>query len=358
MKALFRKLWFLCRGYVSSFAHRREGSVGFPIDFVITWVDGSDPRWLELKQRYSNDGTAEGESGECRYRDYGIFKYWFRAVETYAPWVNKVYLVTCGQVPSWLNLDHPKLVLVRHEDYINPDFLPTFNSRAIELNFHRIKGLSEHFVYFNDDMFLTGPVSPEDFFTTNGDPKLRCIAKPVVCDPWNGLWSYQFFRMIGLMKDRDWTNGIERHPEKWFSHKWGARGIMYNWGAYLHDYPLGMEFSHVGQPVRKATVGKIWEQFREQAEETSKHRFRAWNDLSQFIFLLFEIASDSWSPDHMHSEYIEFQETEKLQSALFDSTIKQICLNDTYRNVGFESRVKRILDLFERKFPGKCSLEY
>ena len=68
-------------------------------------------------------------------------------MEQYAPWVNKVYLVTNGTFPEWVNAECPKLVLVRHEDYIPEKFLPTFSSHTIELNMDKIPGLSEHFVY-------------------------------------------------------------------------------------------------------------------------------------------------------------------------------------------------------------------
>ena len=132
------------------------------IDFVVTWVDGNDPEWRKQKNEYSPKKTEEADA--CRYRDMDIFNYWFRAVETYAPWVNKVYLVTWGHLPTWLNTNHPKLVVVKHEDYIPEEYRPTFSSRPIELNFHRIQGLSEHFVTFNDDTIINAPITPEFFF--------------------------------------------------------------------------------------------------------------------------------------------------------------------------------------------------
>lgn len=89
-----------------------------------------------------------------RYRDYGTFNYWFRMVEMHAPWVNNIYLITNGQRPKWLNVNHPKLKWVRHEEFIPKEYLPTFNASAIEMNIHRIDGLSENFVLFNDDMYL------------------------------------------------------------------------------------------------------------------------------------------------------------------------------------------------------------
>ena len=85
-----------------------------------------------------------------RYRDWEILKYLFRSIENFAPWVNNVYFVTCGHLPAWLNTECPKLQIVSHKDFIPEKYLPTFNSHSIEWNFHRIKNLSEHFVYFND----------------------------------------------------------------------------------------------------------------------------------------------------------------------------------------------------------------
>ncbi|MDE5761203.1 MAG: Stealth CR1 domain-containing protein, partial [Bacteroides sp.] len=135
------------------------------IDFVITWVDMNDPKWQTEFSRYSGnkDNTKNGVS-EARFRDNGFLKYWFRGVEKFAPWVRKVHFVTCGHYPNWLNLNAPKLHFVKHSDYIPLKYLPTFNSHTIELNMHHIEGLSNRFVYFNDDFFLIDNVSPERFF--------------------------------------------------------------------------------------------------------------------------------------------------------------------------------------------------
>ena len=143
------------------------------IDFVITWVDGNDPAWKTQKMHYLSelsDRDTIAKQGDYRFRDWELLHYWFRAVEKYAPWVRKIHFVTCGQIPEWMNVEHPKLHLVQHSDYIPMEYLPTFNSHTIEVNFHRIEGLAEQFVYFNDDTFLTREVTPEDFFI-NGLPK-------------------------------------------------------------------------------------------------------------------------------------------------------------------------------------------
>ena len=143
------------------------------IDFVVAWVDGNDLVWREKKAQY--DGSIntfkEGMNSEKSYREWGTFKYWFRGVEKFAPWVNKIYLVTDQQKPSWLDINSEKLVLVDHAEIICNDYLPVFSANPIESNIHRIPGLSEHFVFFNDDMYLTAPVEPIDFFSEDGLPK-------------------------------------------------------------------------------------------------------------------------------------------------------------------------------------------
>ena len=87
-----------------------------------------------------------------------------RSIEKFAPWIRHIFLVTSGQVPYWLNIEHPKLTVITHEEiFPNKSHLPTFSSPAIESHLHRIKGLAQHFVYFNDDVMLGGPLHPEDF---------------------------------------------------------------------------------------------------------------------------------------------------------------------------------------------------
>ena len=153
------------------------------IDFVVTWLDSNDSEWQKEYEFYKT--KEKGDMSKARFRDMNLFRYWFRSVETYAPWVNKVFLITNGKFPDWINKNNPKLVLVKHEDYIPKEFLPTFNSITIELHMHKIKGLSEHFVYFNDDMILNAPVTP-DYYFKEGLPcdlnKETCFNVPIYTD--------------------------------------------------------------------------------------------------------------------------------------------------------------------------------
>ena len=129
-----------------------------PIDFVIIWVDGNDKEWRAEKDKY-DDKPISTSNSEVRFRDWDNLQYWFRGVEKYAPWVRKIHFITWGHLPTWLNTEHPKLHIVRHEDYIPNEYLPVFNSNVLEIYMHKIEGLSEEFVYFNDDIFLSRSVN-------------------------------------------------------------------------------------------------------------------------------------------------------------------------------------------------------
>lgn len=141
------------------------------MDAVITYVDGLDPKWQE-----DYKCTVGGDLRAKRFRDWGTLKYLLRGIQTYMPFIRNVYLVVAreSQVPEWVNRENLKVIL--HSDIIPERFLPTFNSTAIELYLHKIPGLDEEFVYFNDDFFPVKPCSPEDFFVSG-----KAVVKFHVC---------------------------------------------------------------------------------------------------------------------------------------------------------------------------------
>ena len=129
------------------------------MDAVITYVDNLDPQW---QQEYASF-AGEAQLGK-RYRDWGTLKFLLRGIQDYMPFVHNVYLVVSGesQLPAWAK--RPDLRIVLHKDIIPQEYLPLFNSCSIEMFLHRIPGLAEEFLYFNDDMFPLAPCSREDFF--------------------------------------------------------------------------------------------------------------------------------------------------------------------------------------------------
>ena len=141
------------------------GIVRPPIDAVYTWVDSSDPKWLGLWRTAFPDRDFDLD----RFSNHDELKFSMRSLNKYAPWLNKIYIVSNCSPPPWLSLEHPKIFWVEHSSiFPEASMLPTFNSHAIESCLHRISGLSEKFIYLNDDFFLGQPCLPGDFFDEYG----------------------------------------------------------------------------------------------------------------------------------------------------------------------------------------------
>ena len=191
------------------------------IDIVVLWVDGSDPEFIREKQAVTGHVSDLNQEidGEQRYRDYGIFNYWFRMIEKHAPWVNNVYLITNGQKPKWLNLEHPKLKFVTHMEFMPKEYLPTYNSAAIELNLHRIEGLSENYLYFNDDMYLIRDSHPSDFYK-NGQPKLLAVYDALV--PWSPFTNTYHNNVELIYRHFPNKKALKSSPWKFFNFRYGS----------------------------------------------------------------------------------------------------------------------------------------
>ncbi|MFF3872860.1 stealth family protein [Streptomyces sp. NPDC001978] len=153
------------------FAEPGIDEVRFPIDVVYTWVDGDDPA-MAAKRRahleFSDNVIAARETGASRYTSHDELKYALRSLDMYAGFIRHVYLVTDAQIPAWLDPDTEGLTVVDHQVILPAGALPVFNSHAIESRLHHIPGLSEHYLYFNDDVFINRPVRAEHFFHGNG----------------------------------------------------------------------------------------------------------------------------------------------------------------------------------------------
>ena len=136
------------------------------IDLVYLWVDGSDPEWLAKKNSYLPDDRQlpPDVAGTCRYVENDELRYSLRSAERFAPWIRRIFIVTDDQTPRWLDTENPRVQVVFHRDFIPAEVLPLFNSAALEWFLPDIPGLSEHFLYANDDMFFGAPVDPGFFF--------------------------------------------------------------------------------------------------------------------------------------------------------------------------------------------------
>lgn len=329
------------------------------IDFVITWVDGEDPKWIQSKNEYLNELMVDSklDSRSNRYRDMDVLKYWFRGVEKNAPWVNKVYFVTCGQKPDWLNENYEKLVLVNHSDYIPKEYLPTFNSNAIEIYMHRIKGLSNKFVYFNDDMFLMNKVSPCDFFKND----IPCDS--MAFHPIEPLYNDKKFYITLcnnieiINKYFDFKNYIKKNISKVFSIKQGSHLPITLALACLSSF-RGFYTYHSPIPYLKDTFEEVWKNESEVLTSTLSSRFRDnENNINHWLFQFWQFASGNfYQRRSSFGKYIEISD-ECIDKELLFGKSKTLCINDSDEECDFEKAKNRLKELFEKKYPQKSKFE-
>ena len=338
----------------------------YSVDFVITWVDGNDPEWQKEMQRYKG---SIGDTRARRYREWGTLPYWFRGVEKCAPWVNKVFFITCGHLPKWLNVNHPKLEVINHSDYIPAQWLPTFSSRPIDMNFHRIKGLSEHFVYFNDDMFLLRPVQKKDFFE-NGLPCDAAIQDVVVPkgDDGNGgqlrediLFTPVFYDTVVLNRHFDKKKVIKENRGKWFTPKY-KRQLAKNFFLNSWNYFTGFHTTHLPYSYLKDTYRELWEKEAEVLSRACEHKFRTGTDVNHFIFSYWQFAKGTFTPrDLSIGGLMNILNDEKKNQLLYDTIRLQkksiLCVNDRYSGDNYEEVNKCLMSSFESVFPEKSSFE-
>lgn len=333
---------------------------GGEIDFVIIWVDGSDPEWLAEKAKYAP--PADTDNRPERYRDWGLLPYWFRGVEKFAPWVRKIHFVTWGHIPKWLNTAHPKLNIVRHEDYIPEKYLPTFSSHTIELNLHRIEGLSENFVYFNDDMFLTAPVSQETFFK-NGLPCDSAVLN-VHC--------YSPDLPIQMIAIND-TGVINRHfkiketikaaPMKWLDPLYGKMLIRTIPLMFCPRFP-GFYQHHLPSSLKRSTLETVWSAEPDILDRTCTNKFRSMYDVNQWVFREWQLANNGFCPRSLKTGKCFFPdrdgmgEFERAAALIAKGKKKLVCINDCpLTEEEFMTCSQILRDGFERSLPEKSEFE-
>ncbi len=142
------------------------------LDLVYLWCDDADTEWSELRKKYMPKEKLDKQiTCKGRFVQNDELKYSLRSVEKYMPWVKNIYIVSNCKMPQWLNVNHPKIKIIK-ESFLLGKYAPVFNSNAIETFLADIDGLSENFIYMNDDNLLAAPVKPADLIDNNG--KIIC----------------------------------------------------------------------------------------------------------------------------------------------------------------------------------------
>ena len=328
------------------------------IDFVMPWVDGSDETWRKEKKNYLP--AKQDDDGEERFRDWENLKYWFRGVEKYAPWVRKIHFITWGHLPEWMDTSHPKLHLVKHEDYIPKQFLPTFNSHTIELNLHRIKGLSEHFVYFNDDIFLLRQLRRQDFFR-NGKPCDMLAFQPVIANPKNPVMSHIFLNnALVLAKHFEKRMNVRKQPGSYFKPGYPPLYFFYNLLELAFPQYTGFYTVHGPAAFCKSTFEELWEKEPEILTASSSHRFRSGEDVNQYLMREWQKLGGHFCPRNITRNFAYFNvksENPGLVRTIERRKADIICINDANVPIDFERAKKQVNDALERVLPEKSGFE-
>ena len=327
------------------------------IDFVVTWVDGNDIEWQKERNKYA--GKDPEDLADYRFRDWDLLRYWFRGVEKFAPWVSKVYFVTNGQKPDWLNVNCEKLVWVKHEDYIPQEYLPTFNSHTIEHNLHRIKELSDKFVYFCDDMFIINEMKKNDFYEEN-TPRLRACFDAIAIP--NETYEHIVLNDVQLINRhcKDCKDIVKGNYFKWvniYNDKFtNLRNFLF---SHYWRVP-GFEIPHVARPILKSVIEELWTLEEEKLNETCISKFRDKNQVSSNIYVWYNLIKGRFIPEKKSvGTYYDLSNdnSKSIARDIISDKYKLICINDSSDINDFEKVKKELIDAFEIKFPEKSSFE-
>jgi hypothetical protein len=222
--------------------------------------------------------------------DHGELRYSLRSLERFAPWVRQIFLVTDAQCPTWLKPDHPRLRLVDHREiFPNPGHLPTFSSNAIECHLHRINGLSEFFLYFNDDCFLGKTLSATDFYQDG--KALIPLTKRRNNQIFRKMLRYARDCLSGNISDESqkldstlWYTyqeiaAIPERPSVCSSHFYSTKNTLKLleslFGPRLFFVP-----GHFVKVLRRSALFALEEMIPQQLEQTSASKFRSKNGIN------------------------------------------------------------------------------
>jgi hypothetical protein len=246
---LFGRDWPTLEGMFAPHA----SDITFDIDMVFSWVDGADAEFQRARAlRMQAYVVGEGDDSEARYRQIDELKYALRSIHLFAPWVRRIFVVTDSPRPAWLD-EHPAVTIVRSEEFFqDPSALPTHNSQAVESQLQHIPGLSEHFIYSNDDMFFGRLVSPDMFFSPGGITRF-----------------IESRTRIGLGQANTVRSGFEN------SARVNRRLLGERFGRVTTRH-----LEHAATPLRKSVLLEMEREFADDFARTARSAFRSSTDIS------------------------------------------------------------------------------
>ena len=302
----------------------------FKVDAVYTWVDGDDPAWQAKRDARLAELTGlsltRASSGRARFLSRDELRYSMRSLHLFAPWLNHIYLVTDGQEPPWLDPTHPDVTVVDHDQILAAEHLPTFNSHAIETGLHRVPSLSEHFIYFNDDVLLGRPMRPDQFFNAAG----------------------QFAAFVGRVLGEDTQDAL---PFR--------RAGLNNRTLLGEDFgrTITRTMRHTPHPFTRQVFEELEGRYPAQIGRTAAAPFRSENDVSAASSLAqhYGMLTGAAYPSEMNDAFVAITEA-RLENTLIELLTTRerdvICVADHHDWALPEGRVNVMLrEFFEAYYP-------
>lgn len=288
------------------------------IDYVVPYVDSSKQQWINLYNKYKNDFLGDKKEFQKRFDTNPLFKYSFRGIEKFMPWINNVFLIVqdYDQIPDFINREKVKIIL--HEQFIPKQFLPTFNANTIEMFLHNIKELSNLFIYGNDDTYIFNDCKISDFFI---DACPRNNIRFVKSE--NDTYS----RMMINLNNSVWKKIYNRN--------------FYSNSGYFTTF-------HVQQPYSKLINKKIFDEFADDILKNLSH-FRNEKQFTQVLFSLYfyEITHGKFSNPSLSSKYFNLSlYADKVKKEIHNIKEQLICLNngDVNSNSSLMPELEKIFD--------------
>ncbi|THJ67945.1 sugar phosphotransferase [Arthrobacter echini] len=311
--------------------------IDFDIDLVFTWVDGSSPEYRAARAaRMQGVVVGDGDDHEARFRHIDELKYALRSVYMFAPWVRRIFIATDSARPAWL-AEHPSVTFVRSEEHFrDPSVLPTYNSQAVEAQLQHIPGLSEHFLYSNDDMFFGRPVAPDLFFSPGG------VTKFIEADV-----------RIGLGENDAERSGFENAARV------NRRLLHERFGRITTRH-----LEHAVTPLRKSVLLEMEAEFSAEFAATAASRFRAKDNISvtNSLYHYYALLTGRAVTQEMaRVKYVDTTVRSGLKSLtkMLDKRNQDLfCLNDgSYPEVPADERARLVTEFLEKYFPVKAPWE-
>ena len=306
------------------------------IDLVYLWVNGNDPKWQAKRDACIGRPTERQENCKGRYADSGELKYSLRSIEMYAPWIRKIFIVTDDQKPEWLNTENPKIQVVDHKEIMPAESLPCFNSTLIEHYLDKIPGLSEHFLFSNDDMYINQPVTPATFFAADGLPILYMNRKP--------------FRKLALW----FRDNVKGKPLSMYLKiiRNAAELVEKYYGTYY-----GCKPHHNIDSYLKSTITFTNKKFEKEFSPMIPHHVRAADDVQRSVYSYVALAENKGHlryVSHKHSFRLHI-DNHKLYEKFERYNPVFFCMNDS--EFANDADRKAAIDFLESKFPKKSEFE-